>query len=291
MFGSVGARSRSQRRCCRCDAEVQYLTEQALNHCPGCGSTFAALDPKAVNLPIGRWARWCLRADPRPLLVLALALPLWYFWEYRSPAAAMVAVTYCVGACFGMVLFGLLAAGRGVQLFLRSSCAARCQVDPALFRCRSRFWTPFILIAAVTFLMVLFCVPLRLAFLVIRPALDRVAERALADSAYAESMADEWAGVYRIAGVKVIGRTVVMYVGKKHGDYGFARVPGAVHGDLVFNRPGAEDRPGYHSDFPRAHLGDPVGERITGNWFVMYSSYGAVKLQPPSGVSHEDSGH
>jgi hypothetical protein len=242
---------------------------------------FDPLDPKTVNTsgrPIGRWARWCLRANPRPLLLLALALTLWYFWEYRSPAAAMAAVAYYVGLCFGIVLFGLLAVSRGLQLFLRSSCASRCRVHPDLFRCRRRFWPWFFMLAAATCLMLLFRVPLRLSFLLSRSALDRVAERALAGELHVDSMADEWAGVYRIAGVKVMGSTVVIYVGKKAGDYGFARVPGMVQGDLVFNRPGAEERPGYHSDFPRAVLSDPVGERIAGDWFVMYSAYWAVKV-------------
>jgi hypothetical protein len=243
---------------------------------------FDPLDSKTVNTPgrpIGKGARWCLRADPRPVLLLALAVTFWYFWEYRSPTAAMVALAYYVGFCFGIVLFGLLAVSRGVQLFVRRSCASRYRVDPDLFRCRRRFWSSFVTLAAATCLMLLFRVPLRLSFLLSRPALDRVAERALADPLHADSMAAQWAGLYQIAGVKVIGSTVVIYVGKKDGDYGFARVPGVLQGDLIFNRPGAEEQAGYHRHFPRADLGDPIGERIAGDWFVMYSSYWAVKLQ------------
>jgi hypothetical protein len=46
----------------------------------------------ALGRPIGRWGAWWLRADPWPLLLVALALPAWFFWRYRSPTVAMVGV-------------------------------------------------------------------------------------------------------------------------------------------------------------------------------------------------------
>ena len=58
----------------------------------------------------------------------------------------------------------------------------------------------------------------------------------------------------------------------------FVRVPKAS-GDLIFNMPGFEDNTHYHRDFPK-HEGpkEPEGKRITGDWFVMYSSYWRVKV-------------
>jgi hypothetical protein len=78
--------------------------------------------------------------------------------------------------------------------------------------------------------------------------------------------------------VEVIGNTVVLYLGKDEGNYGFARVPKAAS-DVIFNMPGNEDNTHYHRDFPK-HKGsrDPEGKRIMGDWFVMYSSYWRVKV-------------
>src|SRR5437016_5302817 len=67
--------------------------------------------------------------------------------------------------------------------------------------------------------------PMRIALLASTPDMDQLADTALADPANAGKLAGRWAGVYRIDGVQVIGKTVVLYVGKDRGDYGFARVP------------------------------------------------------------------
>jgi hypothetical protein len=197
-----------------------------------------------------------------------------YFWVYRSPTVAMVGLAYFDDFCTGSFLFGLLAAARWVQLLLRKSYEAR------LGTCRSRpwFWPWFLLIAAATYFMVRWQVPMHASFLVSRPALDRLADEALADPANAHLLAGRWAGLYRVVGVQVIGKTVVLYLGTDRGSYGFARVPGAAS-DLIFNEPGREDDPRYYRDFPRqGHPEDPQGERLAGDWFVMYSWYWLVKV-------------
>jgi hypothetical protein len=120
--------------------------------------------------------------------------------------------------------------------------------------------------------------PMHVSFMLSRPALDGMADEVLNDPANAHLLAGRWAGLYHINGVEVIGNTVVLYLGKDKGNYGFARVPKAAK-DAIFNTPGLEDNPHYHGDFPkRDGPKDPVGKRITGDWFVMYSSYWRVKV-------------
>jgi hypothetical protein len=227
---------------------------------------------------IGRWASWWLSADPWPVLLLALFLMLGYFWEYGSPTVAMVGLAYYFDFCVGSFAFGLLAAVRGVQVLVRNSYEARLGMDSSACRSRRRFWLWLFVIAGTTYLMLWSQLPMRAAFLFSRPALDRMADEALADPANAHLLAGRWAGAYAISGVEVIGNTVVLYVGKDKGSYGFARVPGASS-DAIFNMDGLEDNPYYHRDFPKQDgAKDPAGRRMTGDWFVMYSSYRLAKV-------------
>lgn len=117
-----------------------------------------------------------------------------------------------------------------------------------------------------------------LSFIISRSGLDGIADQALADPANARSLAGHWAGLYRVDGVEIINHTVVIYIGKDGGNYGFARVPGAQVDD-IFNMPGDEESPNFCQDFPAsAGRKDPNGRRIMGDWFMMYSSYWAVKV-------------
>jgi hypothetical protein len=78
--------------------------------------------------------------------------------------------------------------------------------------------------------------------------------------------------------VEVLGNTVVLYLGRDKGSYGFARVPGAAS-DVICNRPGLEDDPAQHQDFPKqADPEGPQGQRIASDRFVMYSWYWLVKV-------------
>jgi hypothetical protein len=234
---------------------------------------------EAVSVhPVGRRAGWWLRADPWPLLLLALALPLGYFWAYRSPTVAMVGLAYYHDFCLGSFLFGLLAAGRVVQLLVRGECELRLGVVSKALRSRRRFWPWLLGVAAGTSLMLDWQVPMYVSFRLSRPALDALADEALADPANAHRLAGRRAGLYRIAGAEVLGRTVVLYLDRDRGSYGFARVPGAAS-DLIYHGPGSEDSPEYHRDFPAQRgFPDPVGMRVGGDWFVMYSGYWLVKV-------------
>src|SRR5262249_54266349 len=161
------------------------------------------------------------------LLFAALTLALGYFWVYRSPEVAMVGLNYYSDFCLGSVLFGLFVAARGAQFLVRNWCAARFGIDSHAFPSR-RLWPWLLAVTAGTYLMVAFELPLRVSFSLSRPALDRIADEALADPDNAHRLASRWAGLYQIAGVEVIGKTVVLYLGKNGGSYGFVRVPRAT---------------------------------------------------------------
>lgn len=241
---------------------------------------------KALEQPIGRFAGWCLRAPPWPFLLLALAIAFGYFWLYRSPVVAMVGSAYEGDFCLGSLLFFLVAIGRALQIvFVRNSYVERLGVQPAAYRSRRWFWPWFLLIVAGTYYMVSSQWPMRVCFQLSRPWLDNLADEAVANPANAPLLAGRWAGVYRIAGVEIIGKTVVLYLDKNGGTYGFARVPGAAS-DYIHNTTENQGNGGpvnhyYHRDFPESNraftLRDPVGKRMTGDWFVMYSGYLRMK--------------
>jgi hypothetical protein len=116
--------------------------------------------------------------------------------------------------------------------------------------------------------------PLRASVLVSRPLLDRLADKALADPANAHHLAGRWAGLYHVAGVEVLGNTVVLYLGEDKGSYGLLRVPGATT-DAINDPPDLLPFP----DFPKgAGAEGPSGKRASGDWFVMYSWYWLVKV-------------
>lgn len=189
------------------------------------------------------------------------------------------ALNYYYDFFLGSFLFGLLVAGRGVQLAARNSYEARFGVQKGVYRSRPRFWPWLLVIAVATYFMLRSELPMQASFILSRPALDRIADEALNEPANAHLLAGRWAGLYRIDGVEVMGNTVILSIGKDKGNYGFARVPKATS-DVICNMPGHEDNPHYHGEFPKLDGGpnDPVGKRITGDWFVIYSSYCRVKV-------------
>jgi hypothetical protein len=120
--------------------------------------------------------------------------------------------------------------------------------------------------------------PMHASILLSRSSLDDIADEALTDPANAPLLAGRRTGLYRIAGVEVIGSTVVLYLGQDRGSYGFARVPGATS-DVIYNRPDSEDDPQDYRAFPGGHgFSELEGKRLMGDWFVMYSCYWLVKV-------------
>jgi hypothetical protein len=225
-----------------------------------------------------RLTSWWIRADRWPILLLALALLLAYFWVYRTPKVAMVALNYVFDFGLAFFLFAMLAAGRGFQLHLRSCSLAKVGVRADVVQAPRRVLPWLLAITVATYLMLWYRLPMYVSFVLSRPGFEQIAEAALADPANAHLLADRWAGLYYIAGVEVIGSTVVLYVGEDQGTYGFAKVPGAM-GDRVWNIPGHEGSPDYHRDFPPIDgWKDRMGQRLAGDWFVIYSGYWSVKI-------------
>jgi hypothetical protein len=201
-----------------------------------------------------------------------------FFWRYRTPAPAKVALAYYSGFWGGSFLFGLLAVGRSAQLSLRRSYEARLGALPDADDTGRGFWAAFLVIVLATCWMVWTEMPIQATVFVSRSSLDRLADEALADPENAHLLAGRWAGLYRIDGVEVIGETVVLYIGKDRGSYGLARVPGAP-GHRIFNIRHSADMPGYYADFPEDDgRRFPRGERIAGGWFVMFDAYWKVKV-------------
>jgi hypothetical protein len=236
------------------------------------------LIPKQNDEALGRWGPWRLRAPAWPILLLALALAAGYFWVYRTPTVSMVGLNYYFDFCLGSFLFGLLAASRGIQLLWRNTLAARLGSRACASRSSRWFWAWLFLIAAGTCWMVDCRIPMRLSFAISGPPLDHIADEALADPEKAHLLAGQWAGLYHIDGVEVIGDTVVLYLGKDRSSYGFARVPGA-RTDVIDNRLHGEEDLRHHQAFPQGKgTGDVEGRRIQGDWFVVYSWYWLVKV-------------
>jgi hypothetical protein len=179
---------------------------------------------------------------------------------------AMVYFEYRSGVDLVLVLFLLIAVARGIQLVVRESCEARHGIRLSTFWSRLWFWPGLIVIAVGTVLMIQREFPMHLSIALSRTAMDEIADEALADPANAHRLAGRWAGFYRIDKVEVLGRTVVLGLGKYFGSdqYGFVRIPGM--GNAV------PDRMDFRRN-PKDRSWDPEAKRIVDDWFVLYSSY------------------
>lgn len=261
------------------DAQVHPFRE-AITATPtsSCGLPLSSFDGKTddpSHLSLGRWTRWCLRADPWPAVLFALVAMLGLLWQYRSPARAMIALRYYQD--FFLVLF-VLPLGRLAQLVLRVGYETYLGLSPNPFRSRRRFWPWFLVVWIGGYLVADLRLPLKLGFHASRGAFDRVADLALSDPENLEGLSGTWAGVYWIEGVEVIGSTVVLYLDRPDGRFGFARVPYSAE-DHILNMPRSDGNPHGQVEFPLySGLKDRVGDRIADDWFMVYSSYWSVKV-------------
>lgn len=222
------------------------------------------------------WTRWRLRAPQWPILLAAVLFGGYSFWIFRSPAVAMVGGIKVEGFCYAALFFALLAVVRGAQVSVRYSMELAYRVSHQSLHLRTWCLPWLFLIAAVIYFAIGEQWPMRVAFWWSHSALERLADKALADPDNAPQLAGQWAGVYRIAGVEVIGTTVVLYLGQDKRDYGFVRAPGAVN-EMIQNQNRFAPLDYQQCEaFPEGE--DRVGKRIGDDWFVMYSWYWLVKV-------------
>ena len=225
---------------------------------------------------VGRVPRFWLRAHPWLAVLLSVLLFAWYIWTMRLPSVSLVALASSSAFCtFAIGLVAVAAA----QLLLARLISSWVRVP------RKGFWSHFIICAWCLILFILSYaaerneLPLQTGFALSRPAMERIADAAIADPANTVRLSGRWAGVYRIDRVETIGKTVVLYIGESD-NHGFARIPGA-RSDKVWR--GAEDgqaNPHHHADFPQVGHGpngDLSARRLKGDWFVMYSVYLLIK--------------
>jgi len=244
----------------------------------------------------GWWDRWCLRADPRPLLLLAILLMTASFWVCKSPAVAMIAEKHYVAIGLSLILLYVFAWVRVFQERWRNFYEERYLIPTGAYRSRRWFLPWLLVIAGATFFMLVHELPIYVSFQLSCSALDRIADEALADPTNLHLLAGRRAGLYRVEKVEAIGGTVVLYIDQSEGTYGFARVPG-VRNDVIHNW-GNKDDPNYHQDFPEPkYPGDLEGQRIAGDWYLVYiprgegcwsqlnrANRGLLKLSKPTSV-------
>lgn len=131
----------------------------------------------ADDLPESRWKRWCLRADPLPLMLLAVAALAWHFRALRTPEVALQAWARINCLAEGAYLFGALAAARVAQLLLTNWCEAGGRPGP--HRSPLNFFPWLVGDAVGASLLVWSDLPLRASVRVSRPWLDALADEAL----------------------------------------------------------------------------------------------------------------
>jgi hypothetical protein len=237
-------------------------------------------DDGLLDEPLDWWTRLRLRAPWWPYVLAAVLFGCWYFWRYRSPTVAMVGWTAVEDFWLAALFFGLLAGLRGYQVLVRYCAEIECGVPHQFFRLRSWCMPWLFLIAAGIYFGIGEQWPMRVCFWCSRPALDHLANEALADPPNAQLLAGQWAGLYRIEGVRVLGASVVLYLDEDEGNYAFVRAPGATK-DLIHHHGNhADDDDREYPEFPAASKSesDLLGKRLNDDWFVMYSWYRLVKV-------------
>jgi hypothetical protein len=127
-----------------------------------------------------RWSSWCLRADPWPLLLAALLAMVTAFWQYRLPQSAMYALVYVATFVLGVAFLTLLTLTRGLQGGLRTYYERRVNVHGDLRQANRRFWSWLLIIVIATSVSIWARLPLEVGFLISRPALNQIADEALA---------------------------------------------------------------------------------------------------------------
>ena len=160
--------------CLDCDYPLHDLPDR---RCPECGRAFDPAVRPSVNRgpPLGPWRRLILRPVGWPTFAAAGVPLAGMWWLGTDPRAYGMGLQYVLG------LFTLTPVGfvQLVRAAPKRALEQRLGLPPRDFRRWCAFW----LVAAAAVLGVFFYVPLRLALLASRPALDRAAATLLANPA------------------------------------------------------------------------------------------------------------
>ncbi len=220
----------SEPLCINCNYPLAQLPDAK---CPECGRAFDPADPSTFNptrQAIGRLSRFALAAPVWPVLLIATVTFPWYFWKLREPHVSCNPPHLFEDV--GLLLLTCLAVSipRLLQLVLRLAIRDRFGAAAFLVHLRSRWpaW-PFILTLLVIALMTLARQwPLTWAFNLSQPALDALADQALANPSSANTIAATKVGLFRIESVEVRGRQVILYTKTTFAwaSWGLVRNPG-----------------------------------------------------------------
>lgn len=183
-------------RCLGCDYPLVGLVvgpRPETGRCPECGRRFDPTDRSTINTgpPLGRLGRWALAPIGWPTYACALAPFAWVFWIATSPQ-----LYYMFGEYF-LCVPALLAVGLvyAVRFLARWHAAHSAGLPQAAFWVDRRRWRGVWYLAGVAVLIVVLKVPMRVGFLLSRPALERIAKTARANPAAA---IPSRAGIYEV---------------------------------------------------------------------------------------------
>ena len=202
--------------CLDCYYPLRDLGE---NRCPECGRPFDPRLPRTMNMGgrPGPVARLFLRAVPWPVMVFA-ALPLLpLLWIATDPMIYGMFGEYLLSG-FTLVPVAAVCAG---WLGIKSWLVQRHGQPESVLKADVRRWRPVGWFAAGVVLLVLLKVPLRVAFLASRPALERVAAQARAAPA---APFPARAGWYRITDVEDHYGMILIFTDDSHAN-GFRHSP------------------------------------------------------------------
>jgi hypothetical protein len=164
-----------------------------------------------VSLPgFGRFGNFFLRADVWPAVLLTVGGMGWHLWRLRLPQAAMRATWRWEFFFVCLLLAGIRFCHLLVCAFVRACCVDKYRIPPL----RRSYWPWAVGMIALGAIAGQFQWPLKLGFLLSRPAMDRLADAALADPDSASSLAGQYAGVYPVTKVEVLGDTVVLHTSR-----------------------------------------------------------------------------
>lgn len=224
--------------CLDCDYPLNGLLSHA---CPECGREFNPADPSTMNLwrPLGHAGRLILRPVGLPTVAVILALLAPAFWWATDPQLYYMVFEY--------ILAGAMLAAVGIVQFFRSLpkwiLLARLGQSAAPANDRLH-WRVIWRVSVVAVLLVVFKVPMRLAFLASQPAFERTVDLLRANPA-----------------APLAGARIGIYTVHDYSDYGTVEAPNilihtSVYGGGFRYSPGGPKRFGYNPG-DEGHLWGP----------------------------------